>query len=50
MTDPQYRPPSCSQCGKRVRRWQRHAGFGPIGFTPKTAEIIWHIKCLRSER
>ena len=42
----QYRPPLCGYCGKRVRRWQRYGGWGGPRFTPKTADHVWHMKCM----
>ncbi len=42
-----HMPPLCRECGKRVRRWQSYGGWGPIGFTPKTADTVWHEKCCR---
>ena len=42
-----HRPPYCGECGRRVRRWQSYGGWGPIGFTVRTADVVWHMKCLR---
>jgi len=38
-------PPRCETCGKRVRPWQRYDGVGPLGFTRRTAAMLWHSKC-----
>ncbi len=43
---PAYRPPYCGVCGKRLRWWQRRVGWGPLGFTAKTADVLWHLKCV----
>jgi hypothetical protein len=41
-----YSPPYCRTCGKRVWRWQKYGGWGPLGFSPKAADTVWHAKCL----
>jgi hypothetical protein len=43
-----HAPPLCRDCGRRVRFWQRYTGFGPIGFTRKTADVLWREACMRA--
>lgn len=42
---PSHRPPLCCECGKRIRGRQSYDGWGPLGFTPATADVVWHTKC-----
>lgn len=39
--------PRCRYCGHRVWRWQGYGGWGPVGFSPKTARILFHMRCRR---
>lgn len=50
MDEVSNQPPFCSECGKKVHRWQSYGGWGPIGFVPETADRVWHTKCLRERR
>lgn len=46
VVDNQHLPPRCHYRGRRVWRWQKHGGWGPIGFEPREADMVWHDQCL----